>query len=188
MLKSVGFVYSPRPLDHAASIVCEQRNMVLAANALRCHAAHHAAKGIAHSPGLLRRDQPCGLHAWRDQGVVVRHARQQSAAYRRSRQGRPVGRRGESLSRPSRTIQRECGLRLRILPDIISGTSAGGINGVLLAQALISGQSLEPLTTLWLEKADVDVLLDPDAGRGAASPNSGRNRSCGSCWPVPAMP
>ena len=61
------------------------------------------------------------------------------------------------------TIQRECGLRLRILPDIISGTSAGGINGVLLAQALISGQSLEPLTTLWLEKADVDVLLDPDA-------------------------
>ena len=61
------------------------------------------------------------------------------------------------------TIQRERGLRLRILPDIISGTSAGGINGVLLAQALISGQSLEPLTTLWLEKADVDVLLDPDA-------------------------
>ncbi|MFM9673718.1 hypothetical protein, partial [Streptomyces galilaeus] len=41
--------------------------------------------------------------------------------------------------------------------------SAGGINGVFLAQALISGQSLEPLTKLWLETADVDVLLDPDA-------------------------
>jgi patatin-related protein len=54
-------------------------------------------------------------------------------------------------------------LRLRILPDIISGASAGGINGVFLAQALASGQSLEPLTRLWLEGADVEVLLDPDA-------------------------
>lgn len=54
-------------------------------------------------------------------------------------------------------------LRLRILPDIISGASAGGINGVFLAQALASGQSLEPLTRLWLERADVEVLLDPDA-------------------------
>ncbi|WP_298189098.1 patatin-like protein [Novosphingobium sp.] len=54
-------------------------------------------------------------------------------------------------------------LKLRILPDIISGASAGGINGVFLAQALASGQSLEPLTTLWLERADVEVLLDPDA-------------------------
>ena len=54
-------------------------------------------------------------------------------------------------------------LKLRILPDIISGASAGGINGVFLAQALSSGQSLEPLTTLWLERADVEILLDPDA-------------------------
>ena len=54
-------------------------------------------------------------------------------------------------------------LRLRILPDIISGASAGGINGVFLAQALMSGQSLEPLTRLWLERADVEILLDPDA-------------------------
>ena len=54
-------------------------------------------------------------------------------------------------------------LRLRIIPDIISGASAGGINGVFLAQALASGQSLEPLTRLWLEKADVEILLDPDA-------------------------
>jgi len=54
-------------------------------------------------------------------------------------------------------------LKLRILPDIISGASAGGINGVFLAQALASGQSLEPLTRLWLDGADVEVLLDPDA-------------------------
>ncbi|MDP3905681.1 patatin-like protein [Novosphingobium sp.] len=61
------------------------------------------------------------------------------------------------------TIERHHGLRLRVLPDIIAGASAGGINGVFLAQAIHSGQSLEPLTELWLERADVDVLIDPDA-------------------------
>ena len=54
-------------------------------------------------------------------------------------------------------------LKLRILPDIIAGASAGGINGIFLAQAIVSGQSLDPLTNMWLEKADVDELLDPDA-------------------------
>ncbi|EDL50288.1 patatin-like protein [Erythrobacter sp. SD-21] len=54
-------------------------------------------------------------------------------------------------------------LRLRILPDIASGASAGGINAVFLAQAIFSGQSLEPLTDLWLEMADVDELTDPEA-------------------------
>ena len=34
---------------------------------------------------------------------------------------------------------------------------------MFLAQALTSGQSLEPLTRLWLECADIDQLLDPDA-------------------------
>lgn len=54
-------------------------------------------------------------------------------------------------------------LKLRVLTDIVTGASAGGINGVFLAQAIAKGQSLEPLTDLWLEKADADVLLDPDA-------------------------
>ncbi|MDE1918324.1 MAG: patatin-like protein [Sphingomonadales bacterium] len=61
------------------------------------------------------------------------------------------------------TIARECGLRIAILPDIVAGASAGGMNGVFLAQAIHSGQSLEPLTRMWLEKADIDVLLHPDA-------------------------
>ncbi|MEZ5744541.1 MAG: patatin-like protein [Sphingomonadaceae bacterium] len=54
-------------------------------------------------------------------------------------------------------------LELRVLCDIVAGASAGGINSVFLAQAIHSGQSLEPLTELWLERADVDVLLHPDA-------------------------
>ncbi len=55
------------------------------------------------------------------------------------------------------------GLRLRVLPDILSGASAGGINAVFLAQAIHSGQSLDPLTELWLSEADVEKLTDPDA-------------------------
>jgi patatin-related protein len=55
------------------------------------------------------------------------------------------------------------GVKLRVLADIIAGSSAGGINGIFLAQAIVTGQSLEPLTDMWLETADVDTLLDPDA-------------------------
>lgn len=60
-------------------------------------------------------------------------------------------------------IESEHDLRLRILPDILSGASAGGINAVFLAEAIHSGHSLEPLTELWLRTADVDMLLDPEA-------------------------
>lgn len=61
------------------------------------------------------------------------------------------------------SIQDHCEMRLRVLPDILSGASAGGINAVFLAQAIHSGASLEPLTDLWLDNADVERLLDPDA-------------------------
>ena len=54
-------------------------------------------------------------------------------------------------------------LELRVLPDILTGASAGGINAVFLAEAIHSGYSLEPLTDLWLDMADVDMLLDPEA-------------------------
>lgn len=60
-------------------------------------------------------------------------------------------------------IAQSSDVRLRVLTDIIAGASAGGVNGIFLAQAIASGQSLEPLTQLWLEKADADQLLDPDA-------------------------
>ncbi|MEL7218964.1 MAG: patatin-like protein, partial [Pseudomonadota bacterium] len=60
-------------------------------------------------------------------------------------------------------IEQDHNLRLRVLPDILTGASAGGINAVFLAQAIHSGHSLEPLTDLWLENADVSELTDPDA-------------------------
>jgi patatin-related protein len=55
------------------------------------------------------------------------------------------------------------GVRLRVFADIVAGASAGGINGIFLARAITTGQSLDPLTRLWLGRADVDELLDPDA-------------------------
>lgn len=60
-------------------------------------------------------------------------------------------------------ISKDAHLHVRIIIDIIAGASAGGINGVFLAQAIETGQSLEPLTDLWLDNADVEQLLDPDA-------------------------
>ncbi|MCE7797643.1 patatin-like protein [Sphingobium sufflavum] len=78
---------------------------------------------------------------------------------------------GEAVAGGSAAIYRqllddalcETGTRLRVMPDILAGASAGGINAIFLAHALETGQSLEPLTALWLERADADVLLDPDA-------------------------
>ncbi|RVU03345.1 patatin-like protein [Novosphingobium umbonatum] len=61
-------------------------------------------------------------------------------------------------------IARQGGLNLSILPDIVAGASAGGLNSVFLAQAIQSGQSLEPLTRLWLELADIDHLLTKEEG------------------------
>lgn len=60
-------------------------------------------------------------------------------------------------------IEKEHDLQLRVLPDIFSGASAGGINAIFLAQAMHSGQSLEPLTDIWLNNADVEHLVHPDA-------------------------
>jgi len=62
-------------------------------------------------------------------------------------------------------VRRDHGLDLRVLVDILAGASAGGINAIFLADAISHGHSLEPLTDLWLEAADVDVLLDPEVSR-----------------------
>lgn len=64
------------------------------------------------------------------------------------------------------SIEETHNLRLRVLPDILTGASAGGINAVFLSQALHSGHSLDPLTDLWLKNADVSQLTDPEARPG----------------------
>jgi patatin-related protein len=56
---------------------------------------------------------------------------------------------------------------LAVIVDILAGASAGGINAVLLGNAIALGQTLEPLTDMWLDEADVEHLLDPEAKRTA---------------------
>lgn len=56
---------------------------------------------------------------------------------------------------------------LAVIVDILAGASAGGINAVLLSNAIALGQTLEPLTDMWLDEADVEHLLDPEAKRNA---------------------
>jgi len=58
-------------------------------------------------------------------------------------------------------IAAEADLDLRVLVDILAGASAGGINAVFLSHAIATGQTIDPLTDLWLDSADVDSLLDP---------------------------
>ncbi len=50
--------------------------------------------------------------------------------------------------------------RIKPVIDVISGTSAGGINGIFLAKALVTGSSLDPLKSLWIDEGDLDKLLD----------------------------
>lgn len=58
-------------------------------------------------------------------------------------------------------------VRTRFVVDIISGTSAGGINGVFLAKALANDQDLKGIANLWRENADLSKLLnDNDTVRG----------------------
>ncbi len=80
------------------------------------------------------------------------------------------GDRAQGVTRVYRDLLAACqadgGMRLRILPDILSGASAGGINAVFLSQAIYAGYSLDPLTELWLESADVDRLFDNEARPG----------------------
>lgn len=49
----------------------------------------------------------------------------------------------------------------RVLIDIVAGTSAGGINGMLLATAVSRGTALPYLREMWVESADLDKLLTP---------------------------
>jgi patatin-related protein len=51
-------------------------------------------------------------------------------------------------------------IRSRFVVDIISGTSAGGLNGVFLAAALANDTSLAALKSVWINEGGIDVLVN----------------------------
>jgi patatin-related protein len=51
------------------------------------------------------------------------------------------------------------GTRLRVVVDIIAGTSAGGINGICLGKALALNCSQDALRDLWFDRGDIAKLV-----------------------------
>lgn len=59
----------------------------------------------------------------------------------------------------ARAIQKD-GLFPKFVVDILSGTSAGGLNGMFLAKALAEKKSFDPLRDLWINEGEIELLLD----------------------------
>jgi patatin-related protein len=55
--------------------------------------------------------------------------------------------------------RRDGGVRTRVVVDIVAGTSAGGINGIILAKAIGRNLSQDSLRDLWLGRGDIKELL-----------------------------
>jgi patatin-related protein len=51
-------------------------------------------------------------------------------------------------------------INVRFVVDILSGTSAGGINAIYLAKALANEQGIDQLKQLWINEGDIGVLLN----------------------------
>lgn len=56
--------------------------------------------------------------------------------------------------------QKPAAIRTRFVVDILSGSSAGGINAVFLAKALANDQPLKDLESLWVEEGEMAVLIN----------------------------
>src|SRR5262249_58609161 len=68
-------------------------------------------------------------------------------------------------------LLREIGrtVELRVIVDIIAGASAGGINGTMLARAISHDLPIAKLRDLWLDNADISVILASEARAGGRS-------------------
>ena len=54
----------------------------------------------------------------------------------------------------------EDAIRTRFVVDVISGSSAGGINGIFLGKALANEQDIDQLKNLWVEEGDIGFLVN----------------------------
>lgn len=58
-------------------------------------------------------------------------------------------------------------VRTRFVVDIVSGTSAGGINGICLAKALAGEADLSRLKDIWVDEGDIGVLINQQDAKDA---------------------
>jgi patatin-related protein len=84
-----------------------------------------------------------------------------SEAYDDPARGRPAGGTEAIYYDMLETLERDSkrGIRTRVVVDIVAGTSAGGINGIVLAKALARGLDQAPVTRVWLDDGDLKQLM-----------------------------
>jgi patatin-related protein len=68
-----------------------------------------------------------------------------------------LGRERDGVKRP---VTDDDPIRVRFVIDILSGTSAGGINAMFLAKALANDQSMDELKKLWVEEGAIERLIN----------------------------
>jgi patatin-related protein len=51
-------------------------------------------------------------------------------------------------------------IRTRFVVDVLSGTSAGGLNSIFLAKAIANNESMDGLKKLWMQEGDIKLLLN----------------------------
>jgi len=66
----------------------------------------------------------------------------------------------ELLENAEQSLADNAAIRTRFVVDIVSGTSAGGINGIFLGKALANGQDMSGLENLWVKEGDVRTLIN----------------------------
>ncbi|MEM8925499.1 MAG: patatin-like protein [Actinomycetota bacterium] len=61
----------------------------------------------------------------------------------------------------------ERGHARRMTVDVLSGSSAGGLNALYLSKALLAGKDMGPLKKLWVDNGGLEALIDDEnVGRG----------------------
>lgn len=85
-----------------------------------------------------------------------------AAAIRQARQAKGVGADECDAEDSWQQLDTRGLTRTRLAVDVISGTSAGGINGIFLAKALANGQRFDGLRDLWIAEGDIAQLLNDE--------------------------
>ena len=80
------------------------------------------------------------------------------------RLGQMLGREGAEERSP---VDANSPIRTRFVVDVLSGTSAGGINAVFLAKAIANNQDISGLRRLWIEEGDIEKLINDGRGQSA---------------------
>jgi patatin-related protein len=57
-------------------------------------------------------------------------------------------------------VREDSEISTQFVVDVLSGTSAGGINAIFLAKALANDQKIEEVKRLWMDEGDISVLLN----------------------------